>query len=283
MDIPKVKLKDRLTEAIALKEITPKILADRTGIPKSSISQYMSGYAHPKQDRILSIAEVLDVNPTWLLGYDVPIKSVKEVDRNIFVSNLNLMMIIAMEALGPYEYKHLKISKERLEELQLGNDEPTMNELENISKAVDIPKDKLLTVDLTSPEGKPILDKWLIDKKEMELLDVDILLEDAGKIHAKKEIISQILRQLGLFKIDCLKDIYDYVSEKSIENKNLDDTPLLYEYVIYEDDNSFPVKKKTYNQLLENLDKKSQALLEIKELNSKVMENLKSIIDSTKQ
>lgn len=68
---PKSEIKDRLQRALHIKNITAKELSDKTGIPKSSISQYMSGYAKPKQDRIYLISTALNINPAWLLGYDV--------------------------------------------------------------------------------------------------------------------------------------------------------------------------------------------------------------------
>lgn len=66
------EIKNRLSKAMSVRGIVPKDLSEKTGIPKSSISQYMSGYAKPKQDRIYLIAKALDVSETWLLGYDVP-------------------------------------------------------------------------------------------------------------------------------------------------------------------------------------------------------------------
>lgn len=61
----------RLQKALDIRGISPKELSDKTGISKSSISQYMSGYAKPKQDRIYLISKALNINPVWLLGYDV--------------------------------------------------------------------------------------------------------------------------------------------------------------------------------------------------------------------
>ena len=75
---PTHEIKDRLIQVLREKNITPKELSEKTGIPKSSISQYMSGYAKPKQDRIYLISKALDINPTWLLGYDVDINIVKQ-------------------------------------------------------------------------------------------------------------------------------------------------------------------------------------------------------------
>lgn len=64
------QIKDRIAEALKLKGKTPKQLSDLTGIPISSISQYMSGHVKPKQDRIYLICKALRINEAWLLGYD---------------------------------------------------------------------------------------------------------------------------------------------------------------------------------------------------------------------
>lgn len=70
MKSPTVEIKDRLRKAINDRDISQQELAELTGIPKSSISQYVSGYAKPKQDRIYLLAKALRVNEAWLLGYD---------------------------------------------------------------------------------------------------------------------------------------------------------------------------------------------------------------------
>lgn len=41
-----------------------------TGIPKSAISQYVGGKFMPRSDRLEVIADVLDVTPAQLLGFD---------------------------------------------------------------------------------------------------------------------------------------------------------------------------------------------------------------------
>lgn len=64
----------RLCKALQIREMKPVRLVELTQIPMSSISQYMSGYANPKIDRIDKIAEALNINPAWLLGYDVPME-----------------------------------------------------------------------------------------------------------------------------------------------------------------------------------------------------------------
>ena len=46
--------------------------ADRTGINKSSISQYVNGRNLPSSIRADQIAGAFKVNPAWVMGFDVP-------------------------------------------------------------------------------------------------------------------------------------------------------------------------------------------------------------------
>lgn len=71
------EIKKRLKIAMDNINMSSKELSDKTGIPKSSISQYLSGYAKPKQDRIYLISKVLGINEAWLIGYNVPMKADK--------------------------------------------------------------------------------------------------------------------------------------------------------------------------------------------------------------
>ena len=64
----------QLKKALDIRNIKPIELSRKAKIPKSSISQYMSGYAMPKIDKFFMIADVLNVNEKWLLGFDVPME-----------------------------------------------------------------------------------------------------------------------------------------------------------------------------------------------------------------
>lgn len=66
--------KTRLNKALAIRELRPVELAAQTGISESTISQYRSGYAKPKADKLSIISDALDVNPAWLMGLDVPME-----------------------------------------------------------------------------------------------------------------------------------------------------------------------------------------------------------------
>ena len=61
---------ERLKQAMKLKNMTQSELCEKTGIPKSAMSQYVSGAFTPKQERTYLIAKALNVNESWLLGYD---------------------------------------------------------------------------------------------------------------------------------------------------------------------------------------------------------------------
>ena len=62
----------RLKEAMADKDMKAVELSLRSGVLKSSISQYMNGTHSITNVKAGAIAEVLGVNPVWLMGFDVP-------------------------------------------------------------------------------------------------------------------------------------------------------------------------------------------------------------------
>lgn len=62
----------RLRAALDKTGLTQAELSRRTNIPKSAISQYLSGAFEPKQDRLELLARVFGVPEAWLMGFDVP-------------------------------------------------------------------------------------------------------------------------------------------------------------------------------------------------------------------
>ena len=63
---------ERIREALEIRGMRQSDLVQATGIGKSSISTYLSGSYLPKQQNLYKIAQALDVNVSWLMGYDVP-------------------------------------------------------------------------------------------------------------------------------------------------------------------------------------------------------------------
>ena len=75
----KVEMKDRLREALDVREKKAIDLAKALDIPKSAISQYLSGYRTIKDSkRLYVIAKYLDVSEAWLMGFDVPMERTYE-------------------------------------------------------------------------------------------------------------------------------------------------------------------------------------------------------------
>ncbi len=60
---------DRLKEAMDKRGITQAQLSKELKITKSALSQYLSARFAPKDDRLIPIAEKLNVSPAWLRGY----------------------------------------------------------------------------------------------------------------------------------------------------------------------------------------------------------------------
>lgn len=65
----KQEFSERLNEAMQAKNISQAQLVEKTGIGKSTMSQYLSGKYKAKQDNITKIAEALHISPAWLMGF----------------------------------------------------------------------------------------------------------------------------------------------------------------------------------------------------------------------
>ena len=61
---------NRLLEALS-GSMTATQLAEKLGMSKQTISAYTTGTRSPKRPVVYVMAEILHVNPLWLLGYDV--------------------------------------------------------------------------------------------------------------------------------------------------------------------------------------------------------------------
>lgn len=64
-------IKDRIREALNIRNMTASDLARASGVDKGSVSRYLKGDIIPKQSKIYAMAQALHVSPSWLLGFDV--------------------------------------------------------------------------------------------------------------------------------------------------------------------------------------------------------------------
>lgn len=73
MSETKSALKDRLKQAMTIRNKKPVDLVRDLNIPKSAISQYLSGKSqNMDSERLYKICKYLNVSEPWLLGFDVP-------------------------------------------------------------------------------------------------------------------------------------------------------------------------------------------------------------------
>jgi transcriptional regulator with XRE-family HTH domain len=80
---------NRIRKALTIRGMKQSELCQITKIPKSAISQYISGCFEPKQDRIYLIAKTLSVSEAWLMGYDVPMERDKETPPSPTIDELS--------------------------------------------------------------------------------------------------------------------------------------------------------------------------------------------------
>ena len=64
----------RIKKALSIRNMTQSELCRRTKIATSAMSEYLKGLYDPKQDKIYLMSEALNVDPVWLMGFDVPME-----------------------------------------------------------------------------------------------------------------------------------------------------------------------------------------------------------------
>lgn len=77
-----MKFTNRLRQALEFRNMSQSELSRLSGIGKSAISQYLSGEYEAKQEKIYLMSKPLNVNPAWLMGFDVPMVG-DEINRGI--------------------------------------------------------------------------------------------------------------------------------------------------------------------------------------------------------
>lgn len=65
---------ERIKEGMSIRNMKQIDIIEKTGINKGALSSYISGKYNPKQNNIYLIAKALDVNESWLMGFDVPME-----------------------------------------------------------------------------------------------------------------------------------------------------------------------------------------------------------------
>jgi DNA-binding XRE family transcriptional regulator len=67
-------------------------LAEKIGVPKGTINNWLNNRYQPKQKALLSMAKVLDVSEMWLAGYDTPMERPAEQKKADALTDALLFM-----------------------------------------------------------------------------------------------------------------------------------------------------------------------------------------------
>lgn len=76
---------NRLKKAMEINNIKQVDLVQKTGLDKTLINKYLSGVSNARQSKLTILADALNVNEIWLMGYDVPMNK-KNFDN---ITNVN--------------------------------------------------------------------------------------------------------------------------------------------------------------------------------------------------
>lgn len=77
------EIKDRIKEALEVRNMTAAELSKKSGIGKGSISKYINGLVVPKQSAIGDMARALSVSPAWLMGYDLTMDGKEKIEIDV--------------------------------------------------------------------------------------------------------------------------------------------------------------------------------------------------------
>lgn len=84
MNIQGLKQVDILNKCKPIADKYNKIYNKNIKITKSDLSQWISGLHEPKPSKLSILAEALNTNEVWLMGYDVSMEPRKIISNEIF-------------------------------------------------------------------------------------------------------------------------------------------------------------------------------------------------------
>lgn len=220
----------RLKKAMNIRAITQSELCEKTGIPKSAMSQYISGNFKPKQNRTHSLAKALDVNEAWLMGYDVPMErqSISEQDnnQNKNIVAINLKKIRADKMLRYADISALSgVPKEDLQAFEERTKRPKSADIRNIELALDIEKGTLKGKKQYIPTGP---DESIPTKPNEIVVDNKHIILSPEEYKKLNEFLGRSVREknekyIALKKetTELLEKIIDLIYENKISEEKL--------------------------------------------------------------
>ena len=105
----------RLREILQERKMTAQELSDKSGVGKSSISHYYNGNNAPHTINAGKMADVLGVNPMWLMGFDADKYVIETEPRN--ENGISRRLLAYVSLLNKDGIKKLEERAEELSEL----------------------------------------------------------------------------------------------------------------------------------------------------------------------
>jgi len=119
---------NRIEEALNIRGLKQIELAEKSGLPRTSINHWIKQRYQPKQAPLLKMARVLDVSEMWLAGYDVPMERPKEQKKiDEFAQMINVIR-------KDEKLTNLIINLSKLNKEQLTTIESMVNELVKLNR-----------------------------------------------------------------------------------------------------------------------------------------------------
>ncbi len=102
----------RLSLALANANMIPQELSNASGVNKASISQYLNGSHSPSNLSSGKMARILNVNPLWLMGFDVPMEvpeSSNDINESHFQTKDERDLVLSYRKLNDQNKKKCSI------------------------------------------------------------------------------------------------------------------------------------------------------------------------------
>jgi transcriptional regulator with XRE-family HTH domain len=116
-------MKNRIREALSIRNMRQVDLVEKTGIDKAAINNYVNNNYQPKQKALFAMAKALDVNEMWLAGYNAP------MERDVADRNSKEVAALFDRILRDKQLYKLAINLTKLNDSQLSIISKMVNEL----------------------------------------------------------------------------------------------------------------------------------------------------------
>ncbi len=120
--------KNRIEEALRIRGMKQVELAEKTGISRGTINNWLKNKYQPKQKALYTLAKALGVSEMWLAGYDVPMeRPAAQVKMDALAQVVNVIR-------KDERLTNLVINLSSLNEAQLATVESMVNELAKVNQ-----------------------------------------------------------------------------------------------------------------------------------------------------